>query len=340
MRRWARSALASVSYTPKATASVRRRPRPFSSTPCSLPSAGTSTNSTTSAVNTALSPRTTPSITRLSSLKPRLFVEAKALSVALDRKSASQVLGYASTVGVSWCLLTNGDEYRLYKSHASVDVDEKLLRTVRLSDSEQAGLCLETLALIAREQMGDTELELLWKSQFVDRRVKATIEQLFAEENGPLAQLVRKHSAELSLADVRESLRRASVSVHFPEVSVAGVAGAVSASGPSKPQPQAKAPIQIGGGLADLIDAGLIHPPLSLGCTYKGVRLDATVEADGSVRHAGNTYDSLSSAGAAAKGAVVGGGKTPATNGWDFWRYRDSVTGELRPIGDLRQKLT
>jgi hypothetical protein len=55
--------------------------------------------------------------------KPRLFVEAKALSVALDRKSASQVVGYAATVGVSWCVLTNGDEYRLYKSHASVDVD-------------------------------------------------------------------------------------------------------------------------------------------------------------------------------------------------------------------------
>ena len=44
--------------------------------------------------------------------KPRLFVEAKALSVALDRKSASQVLGYAATVGVAWCVLTNGDEYR------------------------------------------------------------------------------------------------------------------------------------------------------------------------------------------------------------------------------------
>ena len=148
--------------------------------------------------------------------KPRLFVEAKALSVALDRKSASQVLGYAATVGVAWCVLTNGDEYRLYKSHASVDVDEKLLRTVRLSDSEQAGLCQETLALIAREQMGDTELELLWKSQFVDRRVKSTLEELFAEENGPLARLVNKRSSELSLGDVRESLQRAQLQVHFP----------------------------------------------------------------------------------------------------------------------------
>jgi type I site-specific restriction endonuclease len=80
--------------------------------------------------------------------QPRLFVEAKALSTSLDRKCASQVLGYASVVGVGWCLLTNGDEYRLCNSHAKVDVDEKLLRTVRLSDPAQAELCIETLELI------------------------------------------------------------------------------------------------------------------------------------------------------------------------------------------------
>ena len=94
--------------------------------------------------------------------RPRLFVEAKALSSALDRKSAAQVLGYASVVGVGWCLLTNGDEYRLYNSHAKVDVDEKLLRSFCLSEPAQTGLALETLALVAREEMGDTELDLLW----------------------------------------------------------------------------------------------------------------------------------------------------------------------------------
>ena len=74
--------------------------------------------------------------------KPRLFVEAKALSSALDRKSASQLLGYAAVVGVGWCLLTNGDEYRLYNSHASVDVDEKLLsRSASSGSIRTSGLC-------------------------------------------------------------------------------------------------------------------------------------------------------------------------------------------------------
>jgi hypothetical protein len=270
--------------------------------------------------------------------KPRLFVEAKALSVALDRKSASQVLGYAATVGVAWCVLTNGDEYRLYKSHASVDVDEKLLRIVRLSDPEQAGLCRETLALIARDEMGDTALELLWKSQFVDRRVKSTLEKLFAEENGPLARLVHKCSSELSLGDVRESLQRAQLQVHFPAAPPAVSQGS-SAPGLTTPAP--KSDLSYSFKLQDLINAGLVRPPLLLEKMYKGVQLEATIEADGRVRCGGEVFDSLSAAGGMARLSALGaspGEPAPATNGWKFWLYRDVVSGELCSIDDLRQQ--
>jgi hypothetical protein len=271
--------------------------------------------------------------------KPRLFIEAKALTTALDRKSASQVLGYAATVGVGWCVLANGDEYRLYKSHANVDVDEKLLRTVRLSDPDQAGLCLETLALIAREQMGDTELELLWKSQFVDRRVKTTLEELFAEENGALARLVHKHSGELSLGDVKESLQRAQLQVHFPAVAAPATAVGHPAPGSESKPPNAphSPPVE----LHDLIDGGLVQAPLSLEKTYKGVALEAVVEVDGRVRFAEESYDSLSTAGGMARKSVIGapeGREYPQTNGWTFWQYRDLETGDLRPIDDLRQR--
>ncbi|MCJ7686723.1 MAG: type I restriction enzyme HsdR N-terminal domain-containing protein [Desulfobacteraceae bacterium] len=40
---------------------------------------------------------------------PRLFIEAKSLEANLDdRKWVSQTLGYATVVGVEWCVLTNG----------------------------------------------------------------------------------------------------------------------------------------------------------------------------------------------------------------------------------------
>lgn len=67
--------------------------------------------------------------------EPRLFIEAKSLGENLDvRRWANQIMGYASVAGVEWVVLTNGDEYRIYNSHAAVPVDEKLFRVVRVSD--------------------------------------------------------------------------------------------------------------------------------------------------------------------------------------------------------------
>jgi hypothetical protein len=101
---------------------------------------------------------------------PRLFVEAKGLEKDLsDRKWISQVLGYATVVGVEWCVLTNGDEYRLYNAHAPVDVEQKLFRVVRISDSDQEEYTLETLELLSKEKMGDNLLNVLWKAHFTAR---------------------------------------------------------------------------------------------------------------------------------------------------------------------------
>lgn len=87
--------------------------------------------------------------------QPLLFIEAKALGTDLSPcRYAAQVLAYASIVGVAWCLLTDGDEYRLYNAHAPVDVDEKLFHTVRVSDADQAESCRETLELLSKERMG------------------------------------------------------------------------------------------------------------------------------------------------------------------------------------------
>lgn len=270
--------------------------------------------------------------------QPRLFLEAKAHGTTLDRKCAAQILGYASVVGVGWCLLTNGDEYRLYNSHAKVDVDEKLFRTVHLSDLTQSELCLETLELCAREHMGEAELDVLWKSQFIDRRVQAMLEELFAEETGALARLVRKRSSGLTLAEVRESLRRAQVQVHFPAVTLLA-----SSEGHSTPDPVVKSvtsPRTYAVELHDLIDAGLMQPPLPLEKMYKGVRLEAVIEADGRVRFAEGSFDSLSTAAGMARKSVIGappGRPYPQTNGWTFWLYRDAASGELRSVNDLRQ---
>ena len=151
----------------------------------------------------------------------RLFVEAKGLEKDLsDRKWISQVLGYATVVGVEWCVLTNGDEYRLYNAHAPVDVEQKLFRVVRISDSDQEEYILETLELLSKEKMGDNLLNVLWKAHFIDRHVSRTLGELLQNDDASLIRQIRKRTPELTPAEIRESLKRADIRIDFPVVSV------------------------------------------------------------------------------------------------------------------------
>ena len=107
-----------------------------------------------------------------------LFVEAKSLEKDLsERKWVSQNLAYATVVGVQWCVLTNGDEYRIYNSHAAVDVDEKLFRCVRVSGTETK-LLIDTLVLLSKEMMRGSLLDEMWKAHFIDKNVRTALENL------------------------------------------------------------------------------------------------------------------------------------------------------------------
>jgi len=270
--------------------------------------------------------------------EPCLFVEAKTLTNTLDhRKCASQVLGYASVVGVGWCLVTNGDDYRLYNSHAAVDVEEKLFRAVRLSDLNREDECLDTLGLLAKDQMGDKALEVLWKGQFVDRRVKAAVADLWASDEARFAKLVHGRTPELTLGEVKDSLKRAKLSIDFPSIAVPLRSAKMDNASPAvtlqKREPRASGSRTR---LIDLIASGVLVPPLEIEVEYKDVRLVATVDETGAVVFDGRAYDSPSAAGGAAKGSVVG--SPLATDGWRFWQFRDAQTGKLRPLSDLREK--
>ena len=149
---------------------------------------------------------------------PCLFFEAKALGQAVnDRRWIGQNVGYASVAGVDWCVLTNGDEYRLYNAHAPVDADEKLFRAVKLSDESAHDHTVETLALLSKAQMQDKQIDALWAAHFVDRRVKAALEALLAGDDALVRLLVRGAGGGLTPTDVRQSLARADVRVTFPQ---------------------------------------------------------------------------------------------------------------------------
>jgi len=265
---------------------------------------------------------------------PRLFVEAKDLNKDLDdRKWISQTLGYATVVGVEWCVLTNGDEYRIYNTHAPVDVEEKLFRSVRISDPSQDEYILDTLDLLSKDKMGEKLINVLWKAHFVDRHISTAVEELFRTGDRRLINLIRKKTPGLSPAEIRESLKRADIQLNFP----------IIAAPPRQPSPPSKKriPTQLGVKVSDLIQAGLLAPPLELERKYKGVDLKATIQQNGRVTFDGKHYNSLSIAASMARKAVIGapqGRQYPQTNGWTFWKYHAMETGKLEEIDLLRQK--
>jgi hypothetical protein len=94
--------------------------------------------------------------------------------------------------------------------------------------------------------------------------------------------------------------------------------------------------------LLNLMSAGLINLPLELERSYKGAKLTATIQPDGTVAFGGDSYDSLSTAGGMARKSVIGAPKGrpyPQTNGWTFWQFRDPKTGSRRDMDSLRREL-
>jgi len=129
---------------------------------------------------------------------PLLFIEAKDLGSNLsDRKWLSQIMGYATVVGVEWCLLTDGDRYQIYNAHAPVDVEEKLFRTVSVSDTENEETTIDTLLLLSKDKLAADELNELWEAFFVDCQVQGALEELLGSASSSIVRLIRTGNADL-----------------------------------------------------------------------------------------------------------------------------------------------
>jgi predicted type IV restriction endonuclease len=280
---------------------------------------------------------------------PRLFVEAKALGGNLDdRKWANQIMGYAAVTGVEWVVLTDGNEYRIYNAHAPVPIEEKLFRTVRITDDrDQAS---EILELLSRAQVQENLILILWKSHFVDRQIRVAIENLYSPEpDHSFVRFLQKRLPNLSSGEVKAGLTRLRVRLDFPSAPLAvtrspivpevGAGQQISASDDSDENHGEGTPWR-NVTLEELIADRQIRPPLELHKTYKGQRLVGRIAENGKVSWSGQDNDSLSTAAGYARASIIGsrpGRKFPQTNGWTFWQFIDS-DGKIKSLDVLRQR--
>jgi hypothetical protein len=281
---------------------------------------------------------------------PRLFVEAKGLGENLeDPRWANQIVTYAVMAGVEWVLLTNGDDYRIYNTHAKVPMEEKLFRAVRLTDEDPRTEA--ALDVLAKERMKENWIDVLWKAHFVDRQIRVALDGLFgADPNPSLVRLIARRIPTLQPAEIKAGLARVRIRLDFPEelIPAARQPTPTPRPAPAKPGKGLAGPSPSVAGstpwrdvtLRDVVTAGLIQLPLDLEKTYLGHYITARIEADGRITFASDTYDSLSTAAGVARASIIGappGRKYPQTNGWIFWRFRDQ-DGQVRPLDVLRQR--
>ena len=148
---------------------------------------------------------------------PVLFVEAKALNERMEeRKWLVQTLNYANAAGVDWCVLTNGDEYRIYKVHAPVEAEEKLFLTICLDDGGDARAKAQQLALISRDRMRQREIDALWTTWRIDREVQRALEVLPTDD--AFIRFLARRVPGVTQGDLRGSLRRAALRVDYPQI--------------------------------------------------------------------------------------------------------------------------
>ena len=271
------------------------------------------------------------------SRRARILVEAKGLGERLsERKLIAQVLRYATVAGVEWCVLTDGNEYCIYNATAAVRADEKLFQRVRISENKD-GSVPGVLELISRINTEENLLDRLWDAYFVDRRVKDAIRAVFGSPDKGLVRLLRKRHPNLAAKEITNSLRRLDIQIESLDAMVPPPRTRTSRSGRkgrSKKTPRSRRTYNVS--LTDIIEAGLLKPPVELFKKYKQKLLKATILKNGDVSFEGKRYKSCSTAAECARGTVTG--RRMNTNGWIFWCYNDADE-KKHELDDARKRL-
>jgi len=140
----------------------------------------------------------------------KLYLEAKGLGEKLDdKKFIAQTVNYANNDGVVWCILTNGVQYRVFKTNEPVAMDRKLLLEVDLRDESQPMPDrLRQLRTVSREAVASGELDALGERVFSDSRVRDALSQLAGD---PPPELLTMLATRLGHPSVPEEILRRSL---------------------------------------------------------------------------------------------------------------------------------
>jgi len=142
----------------------------------------------------------------------RIYVEAKGVAEKLDdRRFVAQTVNYANNEGVIWCVLTNGVQFRVYKTNEPHSIDRKLLFEVDLSSDDQPlAAKARMLGLISREAVVGGQLDAFGDAYFTDARVRAALARLVTRPAPGFLDAIAREMGRPAVAEdvLRRSLAR------------------------------------------------------------------------------------------------------------------------------------
>ncbi len=110
--------------------------------------------------------------------RPRIFVEAKSLNTVLSDDHASQVISYAKSRDVRWCVLTNGSELRIYNAAWGTEPSSTLLEIIRIDPDRDPP---DRLRLLSRASVASGELDRLATKSRFSQRISAHLSKLLPD---------------------------------------------------------------------------------------------------------------------------------------------------------------
>ncbi|SRR5579885_379996 len=147
--------------------------------------------------------------------KPVLFIEAKPLNDPLtDVKAITQVVGYAANAGVEWCILTNGVNYKVYRSTEKAQAPDKLLFEVSIDPRESEGKSVQQIAdqfsRFCRDAMARGVLDEIGEQVFTMGKIRKALDKLFLDPPANLIKIIRSAIGDESIKpiQVKTALRR------------------------------------------------------------------------------------------------------------------------------------
>jgi hypothetical protein len=149
----------------------------------------------------------------------KLIIEAKYLGENLN-KWVTQLLGNVAVAGgVQWCVLTDGDRYRVYSANGDGDADQKLFFEVRISDDSDD--TIKFLSLLSKSNMAadPPKIDIEWEDRFVKGHVEAALQEMMDGTDRTIINRICRRFPEHKAGAVTAALARLEVRARADQAS-------------------------------------------------------------------------------------------------------------------------